>query len=280
MTNILDFPVEILFKIYQELDLKSKGRLRKTCHTMNDIFINPKNVISNEIVEKWDNQYKKIVGLSLLQKLYQGKKIILSNPMGKYHTCFYLYPIDKNQNKLLFSIDYEVYQHFPELMSLVGFVHHSQNYTNGQDGGLFGVYQLDPKVQNIKENLDHHCKILYELIMLWICKPQKKNKKIVSRYQFVDWIKRNRQNIFKNFSLIKIFSMNTEETDDGNIYQGKKEIKAQDMDQDMARGSNKKYPDLIQSKIDLSYQECIQDAHQMGLDPSEAFEFYKRIKIV
>jgi hypothetical protein len=70
--------------------------------------------------------------------------------------------------------------------------------------------------------------------------------------------------------------MNPEETDEGNIYQGKKELKAQDM----AQGSDKKYSDLIQSKIDLSYQECIQDAHQMGLHPSEAFEFYKRIKIV
>ena len=256
--NLLDFPVEILTMIYEQTDLKSKGRLRKTSRSLNDIFVNPKLVFTKEIAEKWDQIYQKILGLTIIHLLFQGRKVVFSDPKSQTERLFlFFYPIHSTlQNNLLFSFDVRASEMINQIKNILGIKFESCEPNQEEEDGLYGVFKIE-NVKNIWDHLDLHCRFIYELIMLMVCSHQKKNKKIVSRYQFA--------NILKNCIEYHLYP---------SILAPYSFIHSTNIDPSVKNSSIPFYQEIKELT-----RGCLRDIQQNRMDPIEAIEFYKRLKM-
>jgi hypothetical protein len=257
--NFLEFPVEILTMIYEQTDIKSKGRLRKTSKTLNEIFVNPKLVFTKEIAEKWDQIYQKILGLTVIHLLFQGRKVFFSNPKTQMPFLF-MYPITPIQTNLLFSFDVRASEMINQIKNILGIRFESCEPNQEEDDGLYGVFKIE-NVKNILDDLDLHCRFIYELVMLMVCTPQKKNKKIVSRYQFA--------NILKNCNEYHLYP---------SVLEPYSFIHSTKSDPNAKNSSIRSSIQFYQEIKDLT-SGCLRDVIENRMDTLEAIEFYKRLKL-
>ena len=174
--HIFDLPDEMILECCKKMDFKTRINLKKTCHFMNRFLINPKSLITDEQVKRWQEKVKLMFGYGLLANVIFYQKLDLSK---SFEEKIYM-DFDISKKTVYFQTSYYTTSLFNKVIKSNPRYEMEQDgirYPDGQIHLLFSKFKL--KFEDGKFKLTSN--FLIDLYIYAVCEWQHKNKSKVMK---------------------------------------------------------------------------------------------------
>ena len=257
--NILQvLPDEMILECCKKMDLKTRINFKKTCKFMNNFLVNPKNLITEEQIKRWQEKIKLILGFGILNNVITYKKVDLSNA---YEQKIYL-DYDDSKDMVLFSTTYKTTLILNKVVNSYSAYHMEQDgvSNHGQSGMLFSQFKLKNELKEPNEKaFILTANFLYDLYLTAICEWQHKNKEKVMKQQLAQFFLKSLEP--------QLISKEIEQ------YYNHSKFLIMPCMMNMVSSEHRK-------KIDDIWEETAKEVKGYFMDGEEAFQFMKTCKLL
>lgn len=174
--NILELPDEMILECCKKMDFQTRVNLKKTCQFMNGFLINPKTLISDEQVKRWQEKIKLMFGYGILGNVVAYQKLDLGKSFEEKIYMDY----DDSKKTVYFQTSYQTTSLLNKVIKSNPRYEIEQDgvrYPDGQRHLLFSKFKLKFEDGNFRLTSN----FLIDLYIHAICEWQHKNKSKVMK---------------------------------------------------------------------------------------------------